>query len=104
MKPEDSRLQRLLRAAAKTENSSDTPASMPFGFDTRVVALSRTNHFNEGNGVARLVRRVAVIAGIIFVVGGTAAVREFRAAEDIAEPTSNDFAIADTAIEDELYQ
>lgn len=104
MKPEDLSLQRLLRAAAKAKGISDSPASMPLGFDTRVVALSRSNHANGGNGILRLVRRVAVIAGIILVVGGTASFREIRAVEDIAEPTSNDYAIADTAIEDELDQ
>lgn len=104
MKSDDKRLHRLLRAAATAEDGDGVAASMPFGFDTRVVALSKTNHPNAGNGIARLVRRVAVIAGIIFVVGGTASVREFLAAEDIAEPTSNEYAIADTAIEDELYQ
>lgn len=104
MKPVDSTLQRLLRAAANAEKSSESPVTMPFGFDTRVVALARTNHVNGGNGVVRLVRRVAVLAGIILVIGGAASFREFRAAEDIAEPTSNDYAIADNAIEDELYQ
>lgn len=104
MKPEASRLHRLLTAAAKTESSSDSPAPMPFGFDTRVVALSRTSPVNGTNGIVRLVRRVALLAGIILVVGGTASFREIRAVEDIAEPTSNDYAIADTAIEDELYQ
>jgi hypothetical protein len=38
------------------------------------------------------------------VVSGAASVREFQTAEDIAEPTSNEYAIADTAIEDELLQ
>lgn len=104
MRFDDSTLQRLLRAAAKTESNSESPASMPFGFDTRVVALSRTNHVNGPNGIVRLVGRVAVLAGIILVVGGTASFREIRAVEDIAEATSNDYAIADTAIEDELYQ
>ena len=34
-------LDRLLRAAAQTKE--DAPAEMPFGFDTRVIALSRKN-------------------------------------------------------------
>ena len=39
-------LDRLLRAAAQTK--AEAPAEMPFGFDTRVIALSRRN----GNGAA----------------------------------------------------
>ncbi|HJT80934.1 MAG TPA: hypothetical protein VJ719_07045 [Chthoniobacterales bacterium] len=103
MKPVDSRLRRLLGTAANAEKENASP-TMPFGFDTRVVALARTGHPNGGNGIIALVRRVAVLAAIILVVGGAASFREFRAAEDMAEPTSNDYAIADTAIEDELYQ
>lgn len=103
MKPSDSKLQRLLKAAATSENN-DTDISVPFGFDTRVVALWRNGQQNGGNGIARLVRRVAVLAGVILVVGGAASFQELRVAEDIAEPTSNEYAIADTAIEDEFYQ
>jgi hypothetical protein len=103
MKPADSRLQRLLRAAASAP-TNESPAAMPFGFDTRVVALSRGNRANGGNGILRLVRRVAVAASIILVISGAASVREFQVAEDIVEPTSNEYAIADTAIEDELLQ
>lgn len=103
MKPVDSRLQRLLRAAASA-GTNESPATMPFGFDTRVVALSRDNRANGGNGTLRLLRRVAVAASIILVVSGAASVREFQTAEDIAEPTSNEYAIADTAIEDEFLQ
>ena len=103
MKPTDSRLQRLLQAAARSERN-EAEISVPFGFDTRVVALWRAGHQNGGNGILQLVRRVAVLAAVILVVAGAGSFQEFRAAEDIAEPTSNDYAIADTAIEDEFYQ
>jgi hypothetical protein len=103
MNPANFRLQRLLQAAAKAEERTDAP--VPFGFDTRVVALWRAaGHKNGGNGVVQLVRRVALLASIILVAAGAASFREMRVAEDIAEPTSNEYAIADIAIEDELYQ
>ena len=47
---------------------------------------------------------LGALAGVILVVAGAGSFQEFRAAEDIAEPTSNEYAIADTAIEDEFYQ
>jgi len=103
MNPADSRLQRLLQAAARNDNN-ETEIPAPFGFDTRVVALWRAGHSNGGNGIVSLVRRVAILAGVILVVAGAGSFQEFRAAEDIAEPTSNEYAIADTAIEDEFYQ
>ena len=58
-------LDRLLRNAAGP--SDDAPIEMPFGFDSRVIALSRRN----GNGAAfgLLLRRVAAIAAA--VIGGT---------------------------------
>jgi len=41
-------LARLLRSAAQA--GDEPPAEMPFGFDTRVIALSRQN--GNGNGRA----------------------------------------------------
>jgi hypothetical protein len=103
MKEADLRLHRLLQAAASAQ-TNEAPAEMPFAFDTRVVALWKNNRFNGGNGILRLVRRVVLVASIVLVVAGAASVREFKAAEDIAEPTSNEYAIADTVIEDEFLQ
>ncbi|MBO0694658.1 MAG: hypothetical protein J2P56_01010, partial [Verrucomicrobia bacterium] len=49
-------LDRLLRSAA--EPGDEAPVEMPFGFDTRVVALWRAMGVKP-NGVAALLRRVA---------------------------------------------
>ena len=48
------KIDRLLRSAAKT--GEEHSVVMPFGFDTRVVALWRAA-LPTGNGVTRLLRR-----------------------------------------------
>ena len=102
MNRDDAQLDRLLRAAGKvTEESSINP---PYGFDTRVVAVWRANKSNGGNGVGRLLRRVAIVATAVLVIASAASVRELRKAADTFEPTSNEFAIADTAIDNEFDQ
>jgi hypothetical protein len=98
----DARLERLLRAAAHVRE--ETAALAPFGFDTRAIALWRAGMETSGNGIARLVRRVALLATVVLLTAGVASLREFRQTEDIAEPTSNEFAIADSAIDNEFYQ
>jgi hypothetical protein len=102
MKPNESSLQRLLRSAAQVPDDIDTP--LPFGFDTRVVALWRANGSLNGTSILRLVRRVALIAAVILVASGVASFRELRSAQDVIEPSANEFAIADTAIENEFDQ
>ena len=47
----DPKLARLLRAAG--QNGHETSAEMPFGFDTRVVALWRAGTGNGLNGLGR---------------------------------------------------
>src|SRR5205807_9983666 len=89
-------LQRLLRAAAQIKD--DAPAEMPFGFDTRVVALSRRN----GNGAlfGTLLRRVAFVATAVIVLASAGAYFEFNKNGDVST-AGNEFAIADSAIQDE---
>jgi hypothetical protein len=102
MKNIDNALQRLFRSAAQVPDQTDS--SVPFGFETRVVALWRANGNAGNNGIGRLVRRVAVLAAAVILVSSAAAFREFRDARDIVDPDSNEFAIADTAIDNEFYQ
>jgi hypothetical protein len=103
MSERESRLQRLLRSAAQVPEHS--PAEMPFGFDTRVVALWRAgNGTLRANGIARLVHRVALVAAGVIIISSAASVREFRATRDTVEPGSNEFAIADSAIQNEFDQ
>jgi hypothetical protein len=100
----DPKLDRLLRSAAQA--GDDAPGSAPFGFDTRVVALWRAGAANaNGNGVAHLLRRVAILATIVIVISTAAALREFKQSrETFGEPMSNEFALADSAIQEEFSQ
>ena len=95
----DLALQRLLRSAAGSEAA---PAEAPFGFDTRVVALWRAGGSAPPNGIARLVRQVAIIATAVIVVSAAAAYREVSRTNERSEPFANEFAIADFEIQDEF--
>ncbi|HYR21709.1 MAG TPA: hypothetical protein VEP30_02130 [Chthoniobacterales bacterium] len=91
-------LDRLLRAASKAKD--EAPVEMPFGFDARVVALSRRN----GNGAVfgAFMRRVALIAAGIIVLATAGAYLEFKRNGDAITASGNEFAIADSAIQDEV--
>jgi hypothetical protein len=93
-------LDRLLRAASKDKD--EAPAEMPFGFDTRVIALSRRN----GNGAVfgALLRRVALMAAAVIVLASAGAWLEFDQSDDVLVASGNEFAIADSAIQDEVAQ
>ena len=103
MKKSDSALERLLRSAARVADEH-AGSGAPFGFDTRVVALWRSGNGQSANGILRLVRRVALIAAIVIVVSSAASYHELRETEDTIDSGSNEYAIADTAIENEFYQ
>src|SRR5947207_7035673 len=94
-------IDRLLRSAA--QRGEEHSAAMPFGFDTRVIALWRAA-LPTPNGVASLVRRVAVLSLAVIVISTIAAVREANQSREIGESFANEFAIADTAIQDEFSQ
>jgi hypothetical protein len=93
-------LDRLLRSAAQAKE--DAPAEMPFGFDTRVIALSRKN----GNGAAfgALLRRVAFAALAVIVLASGGAYLEFNRNDDSITGSGNEYAIADSVIQDEVAQ
>ena len=98
MKNDD--IDRLLQSAAQ---AGEEPAAMPFGFDTRVVALWRAG-LPMGNGVMQLLRRVAVLSAAVIVVSTIAAVREANQSREIRGSLTNEFAIADSAIQDEFLK
>jgi len=93
-------LDRLLRSAARVKD--DTPVEMPFGFDTRVVALSRRN--GNGRALAGLLRRVAFAAAAVIVFATAGAYFEFNRNGDAIPGSGNEFAIADSVIQDEVAQ
>ena len=95
----DEQIDRLLRSAAQAD--AEVPAEMPFGFDTRVVALWRAGA-PMTNGVMHLLRRVAVLSIAVIVISTIAAVREANQNREIRESLTNEFAIADSAIQDEF--
>jgi hypothetical protein len=93
-------LDRLLRAAA--EIKEDAPAEVPFGFDTRVVAQWCAQRDAASLGMTRLLRRVALAAVAIIVLAAGGAYFEADRNSESNEPFANEFAIADTAIQDEI--
>jgi len=95
------KIDRLLRSAAQAREAE--AASMPFGFDTRVIALWRAA-LPTANGVMSLVRRVAVLSAAVIVISTIALVREASQSREIGESFANEFAIADTAIQNEFSQ
>jgi hypothetical protein len=92
-------IDRLLQSAAQAHEA--IPAAMPFGFDTRVVALWRAG-MPKANGVMQLLRRVAVLSIAVIVISTIAAIREANQSREIRESLANEFAIADSAIQDEF--
>jgi len=93
----DEKIDRLLRSAAQARE--ETPTTMPFGFDTRVVALWRAAAQSTS-----LVRRVAVLSAAVIIISTIAAVREASQNREISESFTNEFAIADSAIQDEFVK
>ena len=92
-------IDRLLRSAAQADK--EVPAAMPFGFDTRVVALWRAGA-PKANDVMQLLRHVAMVSIAIIVISTIAAIREANQSREIRESFANEFAIADSAIQDEF--
>jgi hypothetical protein len=93
-------LDRLLRMAALRKD--DAPPEMPFGFDTRVVALWRAQADAASLGLARLLRRVALTALAVIIVAAAGAYIQADQDRENSEPFANEFAIADSAIQEEI--
>ena len=96
----DRQIDRLLRSAAGA-GDENIPAPMPFGFDTRVVALWRAGA-GKPNGLTSLLRRIALLSATVIVVSTIAALREAGQSRKVGESFTNEFAIADSAIQDEF--
>jgi hypothetical protein len=95
-------LDRLLRSAAHAPELSG--AEVPYGFDTRVVALWRSGK-NGGTDLAelsRFLRRAGVIASAVLVLAGAAAYRQYSDETKFAALATNEYAIADSAIQTEF--
>jgi hypothetical protein len=96
-------LERLFRSAAQAAESA--PTEVPFGFDTRVLAGWRsggvTSDFVE---LSRFLRGAGVIACAVLVIAGAATYRQYRDETKFASLPTNEYAIADAAIEREFSQ
>jgi hypothetical protein len=101
MKSVDPKIDRLLRSAAQAHE--DVPAAMPFGFDTRILALWRSS-MKKPNGLTPLLRRIALLSAVVIVVSTIAAAREAGQSRKLGESFANEYAIADSAIQDEFSQ
>jgi hypothetical protein len=95
------KINRLLRSAAQA--SGDVPAEMPLGFDTRVVALWRSSAAKP-NGIVSLLRRVALLSAAVIIISTVAVVRQLSQSREQYNALTNEFVIADTAIQDEFSQ
>jgi hypothetical protein len=99
----DSHLQRLLKLAA-TVKEEEVADSAPFGFDTKVLAHWRALRKPVNGELVRFVRRVALVAIAITAIGSAAIYRQINANEDLNEPLTSDFAMADSVIESQLLE
>jgi hypothetical protein len=89
MRSADGQIERLFRAA----RSAEAEPEMPFGFDTRVLALARGESPRNGSG--RVLRRIATIATIVTVAAAAGAWWQISAGDS---ESLNAYTIADTAI------
>ena len=94
MKKNDHILDRLFRAAGSPTSTSE----MPFGFDTRVLALARESSPNGSALIAVFARRAAVIALAIIALATAGLYRTSISNNDL--PT--EYAMADTVIQNNL--
>ena len=94
MKNRDYILDRLFRGAAEATAVSE----MPFGFDTRVLALARESSPNGSAIIAVFAQRAAMIALAIIALASAGLYRTSASDNDL--PT--EYTMADTAIQNDL--
>lgn len=93
-------LDRLLKAAAQSGGGESI--EMPFGFETRVVALWRASSNRAARGLSALLRHIALVASAIIIVASAGVYHQINQNRELSEPATNEFAIADSAIQDEF--
>ena len=94
MKKNERILDRLFHAAASPRPTSE----MPFGFDTRVLALARESSPNGSAIIGLFAQRAAMIALAIIALASAGLYR--TSISDNELPT--EYAMADTAIQNNL--
>lgn len=104
MKEAKRNLDRLLRSAA---NAPAEPApETPFGFDTRVLAAWRAYNGRAGDPaeMTRFLRRIGAVAIAVLTLASAGAYQQFSDAEQKIALQTNEYAIAETAIQTEFSQ
>lgn len=94
MKNRDEILDRLFRAAI----APVPPKEMPFGFDTRVLALVRASSPNGSAIIALLAQRAAMIALAVIALASVGVYRASTSNDDLPA----EYAMADNAIQSSL--
>ena len=87
-------MNRLFRAAADAESGSE----MPFGFDTRVLALAREPSLNGSATIAVFARRAAMISLAVIALASAGLYRASVSNNDLPA----EYAMADRVIENNL--
>jgi hypothetical protein len=95
-------LDRLLRSAAKAEEPA--AAEAPYGFATRVIAQWRADSGQPSDAaeLTRFVRRIGAVALAVLVLASAGAYRQFNENEQRITAQTNEYAIADSAIQAEF--
>lgn len=96
MRRSDLELTRLLRAA--TEVTTDQPNEMPFGFDTRVVAVWQADLKRDLVDIGRLLRRVVALSLAVIALAGAGVYHELARPDPSGDSLGDEYAIADAAI------
>ena len=94
MKNRDEILDRLFRAAI----APVPPKEMPFGFDTRVLALVRASSPNGSAIITLFAQRAAVIALAVIALASVGVYRASTSNDDLPA----EYAMADNAIQSSL--
>jgi hypothetical protein len=94
-------LDRLLRSAAQVPGN--VPAEPPLGFETRIVSLWRSSK-SRANGLGMLFRGIAVSSAVIMILSAAGTFREYQKGMEAGDVSTNEFAIADSAIQAEFSQ
>ena len=104
MKEPDADLERLLRSAADAGEPSAPEA--PYGFETRVVASWRADNGRASDTaeLARFLRRIGAVAFAMLTLASAVAYRQYNENERRMTPQTNEYAIADSAIQTEFSQ
>ena len=96
-------LDRLFRSAAAVE---PPVLEAPYGFETRVVALWRAGNgrANDTAELTRFLRGIGAVALVVLTLASAGAYQQFNENEARTAPQTNEYAIADSAIQTEFSQ